>query len=149
MLEKAYVRFKPFNDLPDNPNTYAAADGFSQLGVQIVPYRTVEQLLSHDINEETIVCGYIGDVWEALKKVGVDRPTELDYPSHLDWLMGRTVRRMPIEEVRRGTTRMFVKPTLQKLFTGLVWDPDDPRSRPRAVPVRHRVPGVRRRQLCL
>lgn len=128
LLEKAYVRFR--EDLPDNPNTYAAADGFTQMGVKVVPFYGFGDLETFkDVGPEAIVCGNIGDVWTALKTMGLPRPKELDYPEHLRYLLGREVRETILDEVRDGTKRVFVKPILQKLFTGLVWDPADPRSR--------------------
>jgi len=138
-LDKAYIRFS--GNLPNNQNTYAAADGFNQFGVDIIPFRNIEEIEGFDdIGENAIVVGNIGDVWMALKKMGLPRPVELDYPEHLDWLMGRTVRRATIEEIRRGTERVFVKPVTQKLFTGLVWDPDDPRSRLVLAPYEYETP---------
>lgn len=128
MLEKAYVRF--LGGLPNNQNTYAAADGFNQMGVDIVPFRSLEEIDEFDdLGEKAMVCGNIADVLKALDKMGVPHPIEVDYPTHLNWMMGRTVKTMRIEDVRRGTDRVFVKPVTQKLFTGLVWSPDDPRSR--------------------
>lgn len=128
LLEKAYVRFR--EDLPDNPNTYAAADGFTQMGVKVVPFYGFGDLETFtDIGPDAIVCGNIGDVWKALEMMGLPRPKELDYPDHLRYLLGREVRETILDEVRDGTKRVFVKPVLQKLFTGLVWDPADPRSR--------------------
>lgn len=138
-LDKAYVRF--YGNLPNNQNTYAAADGFNQVGIEVVPFRSIEEIEGFDdLGERAIVVGNIGDVWAALKKMGVPRPTELDYPAHLDWMLGRTIKTMTIEEVRRGTERVFVKPVLQKLFTGLVWDPDDPRSRLVLAPYKYETP---------
>lgn len=128
MLEKAYVRFR--EDLPDNPNTYAAADGFTQMGVKVIPFHGFGDVETFtDLGPDAIVCGNIGDVWTALKVMGLPRPVELDYPEHLKWLLGRKIETITLEEVRRGTERRFIKPVLQKLFTGLVWDPADPRSR--------------------
>lgn len=127
-LEKAYVRFR--EDLPDNPNTYAAADGFTQMGVKVVPFYGFGDLETFkDIGHDAIVCGNIGDVWTALRLMGLPRPKELDYPDHLRYLLGREVRETILDEVRDGTKRVFVKPVVQKLFTGLIWDPADPRSR--------------------
>ena len=139
LLEKAYVRFR--EDLPDNPNAYAAADGFTQMGVKVVPFHGFGDIETFtDLGPDAIVCGNIGDVWAALKVMGVPRPKELDYPEHLKWLVGREIRQMTLEEVRRGTDRVFVKPVLQKLFTGLVWDPADPRSRLCVAPYPYETP---------
>jgi len=139
MLEKAYIRFS--GGLPNNQNTYAAADGFNQMGVDIVPFRSIEEIDGfNDLGARAIVVGNIGDVLVALDKMGVQRPEEVDYPAHLGWLMGRSVKTMRIEDVRRGTERVFVKPTTQKLFTGLVWSPDDPRARLTLAPYEYDTP---------
>lgn len=36
MLDKAYVRFR--ENIPDNANTYAAAEGFHIQGIPVVPF---------------------------------------------------------------------------------------------------------------
>lgn len=127
-LGKAYVRFR--EGLPDNPNTYAAADGFTQMGIEIVPFYGFGDLESvTDLGPDAIVCGNIGDVWTALKVMGLPRPDGLDYPDHLKWLLGREIRQMTLADIWYRTDQVFVKPASLKLFTGLVWDPDDPRSR--------------------
>jgi len=130
MLEKAYVRYS--GDLPNNPNTYAAADGFTQMGVRIVPFRNFEDISLEnmpDLGDEAIVCGNIGDVLKALKLIGIDAPPTLDYPSHLDWLVKRNVVTTTLGQVRETVKPVFVKPIAQKLFTGLVFDPENPLSR--------------------
>lgn len=139
MLEKAYVRFR--EDLPDNQNTYAAADGFTQMGVKVVPFYGFGDLETFtDVGSEAIVCGNIGDVWAALKMMGLPRPKELDYPDHLKYLLGREVSETTLDTVRGYTKQVFVKPVLQKLFTGFVWDPSDPRSRLALAPYEHDTP---------
>lgn len=126
MLERAFVRFR--ESIPDNPNTYAAADGFRQMGVEVVPFYGFGDLQQHQgsIGPTGIVCGNIGDVWEALKLVGLPKPRLFDYPEHLTPFMGRSLERATLAWVRGSTKRFFVKPALhQKLFTGFVWEPDD------------------------
>ena len=129
VVEKAYVRFN--GNLPSNQNAYAAADGFDQLGVHIVPFRSSEELSDLPISHSTIVCGNIGDVWSALNRMNIPIPPALDYPPHLEWLMGRKFDFVPLGFVRSMNpgTKVFVKPVKQKLFTGFVWDDEDPRCR--------------------
>lgn len=130
MLDKAYVRFR--ENIPDNANTYAAAEGFNMQGIPVIPFYKFGDLSIEnmpDIGSEVIVCGNIGDVRMALKLAGKRDPENLDYPPHLEWMLGREIEVMPLEKVRDGTRKCFVKPVQQKLFTGLVWDPSDPRSR--------------------
>lgn len=129
-LEKAYVRFR--ENLPDNANTYAAAEGFAIQGVKVVPFYgfgDVNLDNMPDLGEKAIVCGNIGDIWNAMEALGKPVPPPLDYPDHLDWLLGREIKPITLGEIRGLTSRKFVKPTRQKLFCGFVWDPNDPRSR--------------------
>jgi len=128
MIDKAYVRFR--ENLPDNQNTYAAADGFVQQGIPVVPYYGFGDLEKFgDIGPNVIVCGHIGDIRSALTMCGKPIPPNIDYPDHLRWMLGREIKECTLEEVRGLITRKFVKPVQQKQFTGFVWDPDDPRSR--------------------
>lgn len=130
MLEKAYIRFR--ENIPDNPNTYAAAEGFNMMGVKIVPFYGFGDINAEnmpDLGPKAMVCGNIGDVWEALKVMGLPRPAEIDYPEHLHEFMYRTVEYTTLDTIRDGVRRCFVKPVQQKLFTGLVWSPDDPIAR--------------------
>ena len=127
MLDKAYIRFR--ENIPDNANTYAAAEGFNMMGVPVIPFYGFGDIEKLDLTPETIVCGNIGDVRQALKLLGKPQPDNVDYPPCLEWMLGRKIEVLPLEQVRDGVRRCFVKPIQQKLFTGLVWSPDDPRSR--------------------
>ncbi len=130
MLDKAYVRFR--ENIPDNANTYAAAEGFHIQGIPVVPFYGFGDLTMEnmpDLGPSAIVCGNIGDIWQALTLLGKVIPPPLDYPEHLSWLMGREFQHVTLEQVRGLVTRKFVKPVKQKLFGGFVFDPLDPRSR--------------------
>jgi len=119
-LRKVYVRFR--EGVPDNPNAYAAYDGFRQLGVEITPFEgpgDVERM--EDLGPEVGVVGFVGDVLSALDKAGRPRPEPIDYPEEiLPWLC-RKVWRSTLGEVRASTGHVFVKPVRHKLFTGFVW----------------------------
>lgn len=130
MLEKAYVRFR--ENIPDNANTYAAAEGFHLQGIPVVPFYgfgDVNLESMSDLGPTAIVCGNQGDVWEVLRLLGRPVPPALDYPAHLDWMLGRSVETVSLDDVRALPGRRFVKPVQQKLFGGFVFDPLDPRSR--------------------
>lgn len=122
MLRKAYVRYR--EDLPDGHNLCAAADGFSRLGVQIVPFYgfgDVEKM--DDLGPEAIVCGFICDVNEAMDRMGRPRPELEDYPKELFPFMDRSFKRTTLGEVKSHPgVEVFVKPVQQKLFTGRIWD---------------------------
>lgn len=131
MIERAFIRYR--ESLPESQATFAAADGFTMQGIPITPFYGFGDLIElHEdgrLNENTVVCGYIGDVHKALDLLGVPRPPPLDYPKHLDWLLGREVRSTTLGEVRNGVKVQFVKPVTQKRFTGRIFDPDDPIGR--------------------
>ena len=130
MLQKAYVRFR--ENIPDNANTYAAAEGFAIQGVKVIPFYgfgDVNLENMPDVGEDAIVCGNLGDVWAALAMINREVPEPLDYPDHLDWMLGRDIQRVTLEHVRGLVTQKHVKPVKQKLFGGFVFDPLDPRSR--------------------
>jgi|SRR6478609_2806204 len=130
MLNKAYVRFR--ESLPDSANTFAAADGFSTLGIPVVPFYGFDDINvvnMPDVGPDTIFCGFLGDVWKALELMGRPKPMPVDYPDHLHWMMGRDFSFVTLEHVRGLVTRKFVKPVQQKLFSGFVYDPMIPRCR--------------------
>lgn len=120
-IRKAYIRYR--EDLPESVNNFAALDGFRQLGVETAPiqgFGDIEQL--QDLGPEVCVAGFIGDVWAALRTLGIKIPEPLDYPPELESYLGRSVRRGVLGDVRRLTTPIFVKPVEGKIFTGLLWD---------------------------
>lgn len=127
-VRKAYVRFDGV--LPATSSAFTAAEGFTKLGVEVIPFREVEEIeRAPDLSPETIVCGQIRDVWAALARLGHPRPVELDYPDHLAWLAGRRVERTTLGATRELGRPVFVKPTRAKLFTGLVLSPSNTQSR--------------------
>ena len=75
MLDKSYIRFR--ENIPDNANTYAAAEGFHIQGIPVVPFYGFGDLNLEnmpDLGPGTIVCGNIGDVWQALTLMGKTVP---------------------------------------------------------------------------
>ncbi len=119
-LDKVYIRFK--EDHPDSHNTFAAWEGFKELGVEVVPYYgfgDVETL--KDLGPKVGIVGYLGDVWAALQLLGLPRPTPIDYPVELASFMGRKVWQTTIGAIRRTVDPVFIKPMEEKLFTGFIW----------------------------
>lgn len=123
MLRKVYINHR--EEYPVNENLFAALDGFQKLGVETAPFYgfgDVETL--EDIGPEVCVAGHIGDVWSALKKINVPAPQPIDYPEELASWFGREIKRTTLSEVRCSTKQQFVKPVLQKAFTGFIWNAD-------------------------
>lgn len=119
-LRKVYIRYR--EDQPDSPNTFAAYDGFQQLGVETVPYRgfgDVETL--EDLGREVGLIGFVSDAHVAFKKMGIPAPEPIDYPDELRHFLGRDVRRSTLGDIRRSVEQVFIKPVEEKLFTGFVW----------------------------
>lgn len=141
LLEAAYVRFKRIGanvSIPDNQNTYAAADGFAQQGIPVVPFyaqRELEARFGPDnegFDPSTVaVSGNIGDVHAALRFAGRPTPQPFDYPDHLKPFLGREIEKRTLGWVRAlGEGKVFIKPCARaKQFTGCVWDVEDPRPR--------------------
>lgn len=122
-LNKIYIRFK--EGQPDSPNTFAAFDGFKQLGVEIGEFEGFGDIDAlDDLGQDVGIVGFVGDIWNALNKLDIPIPEPIDYPEELtDWL-GRKVWKTTLAEVRKTTQRLFIKPTSEKLFTGFVWHSD-------------------------
>lgn len=119
-LQKVYIRHR--ESYPDSHNTFSAWSGFKDLGVETVPFYGFGDIDAlEDLGPEVGIVGFIGDVWDALKKIGKPRPEALDYPEELRPWLGREVRRTTLGEVRRSTDRVFLKPVSEKLFTGFIW----------------------------
>lgn len=119
-LRKVYIRFK--EEHPDSPNTYAAFDGFQQLGVEVSPFYgfgDVEGL--EDLGPEVGLVGFVGDVQAALAKMGIPRPAPMDYPEELRPWFHRKIERSTLGAIRRSVEPAFIKPVEEKLFTGFVW----------------------------
>jgi hypothetical protein len=119
-LRKVYIRHKEAH--PDSPNTFAALDGFQQLGVETAPFYGFGDIETfEDLGPEVAIVGFVGDVQAALKKMGIPSPEPIDYPEELsDWLH-RDLRLTTLGAVRRSVEVAFIKPVAEKLFTGFVW----------------------------
>lgn len=119
-LAKVYIRYR--EDLPESEMMFSALEGFQLRGTETAPFYgfgDIEDL--NDLGPEVGIVGYIGDVWRALRKLGMPKPEPLDYPEPLRYLMGRWVERAVLEDVRnRVNPGVFVKPVGHKIFTGFV-----------------------------
>jgi hypothetical protein len=119
-MRKAYIRYK--EDIPENTNVYSLLNGLRQLGIQTVPFYGFGDIdLITDLSEDVMLVGFVGDVHQALAKMGIKKPECIDYPECLMPWMNRGVRKTTLAELFATRQRCFVKPVEEKLFTGFVW----------------------------
>lgn len=120
-LRKVYIRYK--EDMPESRNTFTAQEGFRERGVETVPYYGFGDIDTlDDLGPEVGLVGYVGDVQNALKKLGKPLPQPMDYPDELRWWLGRKVWKTTLGEARRLVEPTFIKPAEEeKLFTGFIW----------------------------
>ncbi|UOQ64999.1 ATP-grasp domain-containing protein [Hymenobacter volaticus] len=105
----------------DNTNCYAAADGFKQMGWEVIPFVRLTELPNDDPAD--IVVSYVDDVEDALRALGCTVPPVLDYPESLQPFLGRRMWQSTINTVAADPAQwpVFVKPVFaRKKFTGVL-----------------------------
>lgn len=129
MIETVYVLFSPVEGRPADVNIFNAASGFEQRGLDTVPVVWKDVLAGKvDISPARPLLGGVGAVHEALRLSGAIVPLPIDYPEALEPLLGRSVRKGTMREVRATVGEndvaehpVFVKPWEHtKIFTGHV-----------------------------
>lgn len=105
--------------MPANVNFFAAYLGFKEMGLECVLYHDHEEL-SQSMRSDVVVGG-LGAVRSALFRFGVE-VEEYDYPSELEFCMGRRTWASTMDEVAADMSPwpVFVKPVEDKRFTGKV-----------------------------
>jgi len=98
-------------------STYAAFYGFSVMGWDIEFF---ESNPPEGLTRADVVVGWISQVKLALKNLGIDPPTELDYPDEIRHYLGRDVWKSKLNKIYTdpSTWPVFVKPVKGKQFTG-------------------------------
>lgn len=121
-LRKIYIRHR--ENYPETEVQYYAWLGFHNYGTETVPFYGFGDIQNiDDLGPEVGICGYIGDVHEALRKINKPIPENVDYPKELKEYLGRNISISTLEEVRKHPGKsMFIKPLEHKLFTGFVWN---------------------------
>ena len=74
-------------DIPHSPNIACAMYGFRELGAEIIPYHSLDEIYDK-VQREDIVLDYILQCNEIFKKFGVE-PYVPDYPEKLTKYLGR------------------------------------------------------------
>ncbi len=135
---KFYVRHR--GGYPETEMQDYARRGFWAINVETEPFESAGAIDGmSDLGPDVGVAGYIGDVWRALRKLGRDIPPPLDYPEPLAPYLGRRVWQSTLGAVRDEAGPVFVKPIVQKAFTGFVWVGDQA-SRMRVVTIHDETP---------
>jgi hypothetical protein len=101
-----------------NENCFAAFSGFSLMGWEVIFYDAKEQ--PDNLLRSDVVVGYITHVKQALRKLDIVPPTEIDYPEELNEYFGRKLWKSTLHTVYNDETMwpVFVKPVLGKQFNG-------------------------------
>ena len=124
MTHKALIQKKDELVLRNISNV--AWDGFNYLGYE-TRWFTADEFKAGEVEvtQDTVVCAFIWMYLEALKRLGIEPPANVDYPDDLKPYLGRAVWRSTIDSVRRELVdpkeHFFVKPySSQKGFTGFI-----------------------------
>jgi hypothetical protein len=102
-----------------NENCYAAFYGFSMMGWEVVFYNSKEGV-PENLSRGDVVVGFIHHVKKAVRNLGIEPPTEIDYPEELSSYYGRKLWKSTLHKVYADpeTWPVFVKPVLGKQFDG-------------------------------
>lgn len=98
-------------------NTYVAFFGFSIMGWEVVFY---EGDPPKGLSREDVVIGWITQVKDAVRNLGIEPPTELDYPEEIRSYLGRNIWQGNLHKIYTDNTLwpVFVKPVKGKQFDG-------------------------------
>ena len=98
-------------------STYNAFYGFSVMGWEVVFY---EGNPPTGLSREDVVVGWITQVKQAISNLGIEPPTELDYPEETQKYLGRKVWQSTLHKIYTddSTWPVFVKPVKGKQFDG-------------------------------
>lgn len=109
-------------DIPHSINIANAMYGFLELGAEVVPYHSLDDIYD-SVSREDIVLDYIKQCNEVFHKFGVS-PQIPDYPDAFNQFLGRKVWRDTIDSISsdegKWSAGYFVKPVKDKVFTGKI-----------------------------
>lgn len=118
---KVWARIKSDGDYITS-NVYSAVDGFKLLGVEVVKYTDINDIL-HMITKDDIVLDGIEQCNQVFNKFGIT-PELHNYPDCLQEFLGRRIWKDTINNIandrEKYTAGYFVKPVHGKFFTGKV-----------------------------
>ena len=109
-------------EIPHSHNMANAMYGFRELGAEIIPYHTIDEIYDK-VSEEDIVLDYIDQCNAIFKKFGKEPRIE-DYPANFERFLGRKIWRDTINSIssneEKWSAGYFVKPVRSKAFTGKI-----------------------------
>lgn len=119
-MSKAFVKVRKGN-LPD-VNYYLAWKGFDEIGYEVIKFEE-DQEATIEVAEATPVFAGVGSCRKIIKRVwGWDYTGINPYPDELMPYMHRKVERRKWKDARQDALEghLFIKPVIQKQFTGAV-----------------------------
>ena len=109
-------------EIPHSCNFANAMYGFRELGAEIVPYHTIDEIYN-DVDKDDIVLDYIDQCNTIFGKFGVE-PHIPDYPDRMKPFLGRKIWKDTIDSIasneEKWSAGFFVKPIRDKAFTGKI-----------------------------
>jgi hypothetical protein len=124
-VKKVYIQLGE-DGMPVAPCGYALWEGARFLGLN--PEGRRAGFFPLELDETTLVHGWVNVVHKALKQIGVPIPPPLDYPEELFGFLGREIRMTTLGEVHKAFIEdeakpehikpVFIKPIAHKMFTG-------------------------------
>lgn len=125
-MGKVWIKTKYDNgmkiEIPHNYNIANAMYGFRELGAEIIPYHTIDEIYQ-EVTKDDIVVDYIEQCNEIFGKFGIS-PSIPDYPSSFEKFLGRKIWKDTIDSISSDESKWsagyFVKPVKSKVFTGKV-----------------------------
>lgn len=109
-------------EIPHSPNIAWAMYGFREMGAEIVPYHTIDEIYDLVIKDD-IVLDYIDQCKAIFNKFGV-MPNIPDYPKEMESFLGRKIWTDTIDSIsnheEKWSAGYFVKPKRDKAFTGKI-----------------------------
>jgi len=109
-------------EIPHSHNMANAMYGFLEMGAEIIPYHTIDDIYDR-VEREDIVLDYIDQCNEIFAKFDV-KPHIPDYPDNMREFLGRKVWKDTINSIScdesKWTAGYFVKPIRDKAFTGKI-----------------------------
>lgn len=124
---KAYIKVKKDRNsgliVGHSQNMQKAISGFNELGCEVVPYYSLDDVYDQ-ITREDIVVDYIIQCENVFKKFGITHTHVDDYPDCLKEFLGRKIWKDTINSIssdeKKWSAGWFVKPVDSKVFTGKV-----------------------------